>query len=192
MGIIIRDNKIVKAMGSIDEIVADFNEYLKFIAEEQHDSCEESCNNSIDTKFVKDLENSKDKELISKLKENIMQYKNTLELEKKAKEKEAANSIIKAKQNNTISTDYHKYKYGDIAFIIRRENDNTAVNYKEVAVDITLAKYDGFVWHSLNGNLVQIDSVDIILVEDNTSILYLKRCFNYDTKTVQGKVKFNY
>lgn len=87
MGIIIRDNKIVKAMGSIDEIVADFNEYLKFIAEEQHDSCEESCNNSIDTKFVKDLENSKDKELISKLKENIMQYKNTLELEKKSKGK---------------------------------------------------------------------------------------------------------
>ena len=191
MSIIIKDNKIIKATGNIDEIIADFNEYLKFIAEEQHNSYEDTCSNSIDTEFVKDLEGNKNKELISKLEKNIMQYKHTLELEKKQRKKEAANNIIKTKQNekknNTINTGYHKY--GDIAFIIRRENDNTAVNYKEVAVDITLAKYDGFIWRSLEGHLVQIDSADIIPVED---VLYLKRCFNYDIKTVQEKVKFNY
>lgn len=191
MSIIIKDNKIIKATGNIDEIIADFNEYLKFIAEEQHNSYEDTCSNSIDTEFVKDLEGNKNKELISKLEKNIMQYKHTLELEKKQRKKEVANNIIKAKQNekinNIINTGYHKY--GDIAFIIRYENNNTSDSYKETAVDITLAKYDGFIWRSLEGHLVQIDSADIIPVED---VLYLKRCFNYDIKTVQEKVKFNY
>lgn len=208
MSLIIENGKVIRANGTMDQIIDDFNEYLEFIRETTIPVPKEQFNNLSENRtklygdYIEAIKANKDlQEEIKNLKH--MHILNALENNKEAstiiakraaeidKLKSAYNEVEtkleqfrkdkeKTKDNISVS-----YKNGDLAFIIHRAWVGPIDD--ETVIHITLAIYNGFTWGSLEGHVVETDCADIVLIE---SANYLRDYFG--TPNVSCAVRYHY
>lgn len=76
---------------------------------------------------------------------------------------EESKDDLSPKSTGDANSNSDSYKYGDLAFIIRRASAGPTDD--DVIIHITLAVYNGFTWGSLEGHVVETDCADIVPID---------------------------